>query len=491
MNKPEGYYDHARPEVLALVPETARRILDVGCGSGALGKALKARQECYVVGIDKELSIVAKAIPPYDEVSALDLDDDHQRGIVLSAMERTGAVFSGLVELFDCIVCADVLEHLRDPEAVLRQLRDCLTPDGTLVISVPNARHWSVVEGLVNGDFTYTDAGLLDRDHLRMFTRRELQKLLWRAGFEQVSLTATLMGEKPQGKNLVQTGRFCFVAHNPQEAAEFHHYQYLAAAKPREAPDYGTTSIIIPVCNQLPYTQECLRLLAATCPAAEVIVVDNGSTDGTAEWLEAWALAEAPETIAGRGWPKRRIIVNNANLGFAKACNQGLRMAHGDNLVLLNNDTLPQEGWLERLLACLYSAPEVGLAGPVSNCVSGPQQVPVNYQALGEVRGFAWDWGIAHNGERAPLDRLVGFCLAIKREVYEKVGDLDEQFGLGTFEDDDYCLRVRQTGYTNMVARDCFLHHFGSVTFKGEGLDMMAMQAANQKLFAAKHNLGG
>jgi len=81
----------------------------------------------------------------------------------------------------------------------------------------------------------------------------------------------------------------------------------------------------------------------------------------------------------------------------------------------------------------------------------------------------------------------VGFCLALKREVYEKIGGLDEQFGLGTFEDDDYCLRARQAGYVNMVARDSFVHHFGQITFKGEGLDMGAMQAANQKLFEAKH----
>jgi len=473
MSKPHGYYEHARPEVLALVPATARRVLDVGCGAGALGAALKARQECEVCGVDIDPDAVTQAMRTLNRAECRDIETDTAWG-----------------EGFDCIICADVMEHLRDPEAVLRQLRDCLTQDGTLVVSVPNARHWSVLEGLVNGDFSYTDAGLLDRDHLRMFTRRELQKLLWRAGFEQVSLTATLQGERPSERSLVQAGRFCFVAHDAQEAAEFHHYQYLAVGKKREARAHGTTSIIIPVCNQLPYTQQCLAGLAATTDPVqvEIIVVDNGSTDGTAAFLneaqkQHWARSQSQGVFM--------IITNSENLGFAKACNQGLTDAVGSNLILLNNDVILCEGWLDRLLDCLHSAPEVGLAGPVSNNVSGPQQVPVPYNTVAEVGGFGWDWGMAHAGERVRLDRLVGFCLAIKREVVEKVGVLDERFGLGTYEDDDYCLRVRQAGYTNMVARDCFIHHFASVTFKGEGLDMAAMQKTNQRLFEAKHSMGG
>ncbi|HOQ98221.1 MAG TPA: glycosyltransferase [Anaerolineae bacterium] len=465
MNKPEGYYNHARPEVMALVPDTARRILDVGCGTGALGAALKARQECYVAGIEQNSEAAETARDVLDYVRCADAETGQLPQEIIGGR-------------FDCIVFADILEHLESPGDLLAYAREhWLSDDGVIVVSVPNARHWSVLEGLVNGDFSYTDAGLLDRDHLRMFTRRELQKLLWRAGFAQVSLTAiTHSPNAPQG-HLVRAGRFCFRARDAQEAAEFHHYQYLAVAKRRDLADHGTTSIIIPVCNQLPYTRQCLGLLEMTCPEAEIVVVDNGSTDGTREWLDEWQ--------GGSDW--RTALHNADNLGFARACNQGLADACGDNLVLLNNDTLPAEGWLDRLLDCLHSAPEVGLAGPVSNNVSGPQKVPVPYNTLGEVAGFSWDWGMAHAGERARLERLVGFCLAIKRKVYEKIGPLDERFGLGTFEDDDYCLRARQAGYTNMVARDCFMHHFGSMTFKGEGLDMAAMQAANQKLFEAKH----
>lgn len=473
MNKPNGYYDQARPEVLALVPLTAKRILDVGCGAGALGAALKARQECYVVGIEHNGNAA--------EASRDVLD------YVLCAPAETAYLPQDIIGgRFNCIVFADILEHLAEPGDLLAYARQYwLEENGVVVLSVPNTRHWSILEGLVNGDFNYTDAGLLDRTHLRFFTRRELQKLLWRAGFEQVKLEATCYGKAPPVGHIVQEGRFCFVARDARESSEFYAYQFLATAKKREVRDHGTTSIIIPVCNQLPYTQQCLASLAETTDMhnVEVIVVDNGSTDGTAEWLEQWW----KDCTDG----KRQRLTFSVNRGFAAACNHGLKIASGANIILLNNDVILCTGWLERLLDCLHCAPEVGLAGPVSNNVSGEQQVPVPYNTLAEVEGFGWDWGMAHQGERVRLDRLVGFCLAIKREVVEKVGALDEQFGLGTFEDDDYCLRVRQAGYVNMVARDCFIHHFGSRTFIGEGLDMMAMQAVNQKLFEAKHQTGG
>ena len=82
-----------------------------------------------------------------------------------------------------------------------------------------------------------------------------------------------------------------------------------------------------------------------------------------------------------------------------------------------------------------------GLVGPCSNFVSGPQQVVTRYDSLADLDGFAWDWGGSHEGVRVDVNRLVGFCLLIRRAVVEAIGLLDEQFGVGCFEDDDYCLR--------------------------------------------------
>ena len=159
------YFGHARPEVLALVPETARAVLDIGCGAGRLGEALKARQQAEVVGV--ELNPAAAQ----------------------SARQRLDQVFVGDVEAlelpfspgrFDAIVCGDILEHLREPERLLRHARAWLAPDGALIASIPNVRHHSVVRSVLEGNWTYESAGLLDRTHLRFFTRREIEKLFFR-----------------------------------------------------------------------------------------------------------------------------------------------------------------------------------------------------------------------------------------------------------------------------------------------------------------------
>ena len=162
-----SYFGHGRPEILALVPGTARSVLDIGCGAGRLGKAIKARQQAEVVGIE--------------------LNEDAAE----AARTRIDQVFVGDVEAmdlpfppgrFDAIVCGDILEHLREPDRVLRRAKDWLEPDGTLVASIPNVRHHSVVRSVLEGNWTYESAGLLDRTHLRFFTRREIEKLFFPGG---------------------------------------------------------------------------------------------------------------------------------------------------------------------------------------------------------------------------------------------------------------------------------------------------------------------
>jgi len=462
-----GYYDHARPEVLELIPTSARRVLEVGCGSGALGAALKQRQECYVAGMEFDGDAAATAREVLDYVRCGDAETSQLPKEIIG-------------ERFDCLVCADVLEHLHDPEEFLRYaLKHWCTPDCTIVLSLPNARHWTIIARLLDGNFGYEDAGLLDRTHLRFFTRREAEMLLWRAGFDLPQVQAVVdpayaKWEARGRPRQVTAGGNSFTVATAADAEELFVYQWLLTAKHRE--QQPQVSIIIPVWNQLPYTQECLATLAQTTDPerTQIIVVDNGSDDGTCEWLEAW-----------RG--ENRVVCRfSENRGFAAACNAGLREATGEVQILLNNDTHLTPGWLERLCEPLLSDEQAGAAGPVSNYVSGPQQVATNCQRPDQVDGFAWEWMKANAGAAVEVGRLVGFCLALRQAAVAEIGLLDERFGIGTYEDDDYCRRLQQAGYKLLIAPGSFVWHYGNRTFAGNGLSMEAIQAENGKLFAEK-----
>lgn len=241
------------------------------------------------------------------------------------------------------------------------------------------------------------------------------------------------------------------------------------------------TSIIVLVLNQLDHTRQCVDSLFADNSAPfELIMVDNGSTDGTGAYLQELQ----------RKHPGVRVITNRSNRGFAAGNNQGLTLARGDAVVLLNNDTIVTRGWLARMRAVLQRHPEAGVVGPMSNRVSGPQLVsPVAYGTPAELPAFAEKWAADHAGEVFEVARAVGFCLLVRREVVDRIGGLDECFGSGNFEDDDYCIRARLAGYRVVVARDVFIHHTGSQTFQGAKIDYRAAMLRNWDLFRNKWRL--
>jgi len=196
---------------LALIPDSARRVLDIGCGAGRLGDALKARQQAEVWGVERSDQAAELARQKLDQV-------------VVGDVETLDVDFEPAT--FDAIVCGDVLEHLREPERLLRRARDWLAPEGCLVASIPNVRHHSVVCSLLQGNWTYESAGLLDRTHLRFFTRREIEKLFSRAGFAIEGMwSINAPGDNAAGRNgagAVRLGRLAIDGLSEQDAAEFH-----------------------------------------------------------------------------------------------------------------------------------------------------------------------------------------------------------------------------------------------------------------------------
>jgi 2-polyprenyl-3-methyl-5-hydroxy-6-metoxy-1,4-benzoquinol methylase len=163
-------YEGERPDVQALVPPTARRVLDLGCASGALGAALKRRGVEHVTGVDSDEAYTRIASERLDEVVTADIEE------FLRSPPVRG-------EQFDCLIAADVLEHLRDPWGALAAARPLLTPGAIVVVSVPNVLHLpGMVRLLVGGRWPLDDAGVFDRTHLRWFTRADAIELLESAG---------------------------------------------------------------------------------------------------------------------------------------------------------------------------------------------------------------------------------------------------------------------------------------------------------------------
>ena len=239
-------------------------------------------------------------------------------------------------------------------------------------------------------------------------------------------------------------------------------------------------SIVMPVFNGLDYTRQSIdSLIRYTSIPYELIVIDNGSIDGTWDYLRK--LKKGGNLIC------LKVIRNPRNLGFPKACNQGIAQAQGRYIIILNNDVIVTEGWLEGLIRCMEADQRVGLVGPMTNYVSGRQLVQkVPYRTEEEMHRFAKKYAEEHHGEREEVERLVAFCLLVKREVFEKIGMFDEQFGIGNFEDDDLCLRARLAGFKAVIARDVFVHHHGSRTFAEMGLDYKDLMSKNLRRFKEK-----
>jgi GT2 family glycosyltransferase/tetratricopeptide (TPR) repeat protein len=245
------------------------------------------------------------------------------------------------------------------------------------------------------------------------------------------------------------------------------------------------TSVIVLTYNQLNYTQQCIESLFCHTPSPfELIIVDNGSSDGTVDYL---ANLDRSQTACLR----IHIIANPDNRGFAAGCNQGLAEARGRYCLLLNNDIVVTPAWLTKLIQPMGHE-HIGFSGPMSNCVSGRQRVSDVAYDTASLKGldrFAREFGKRHTGQVIQQKRLVGFCLLIKRELIDRIGGLDERFKVGNFEDDDFCLRAVLAGYKGAIAKDCFVHHYGNQSFKGNRIDFNQQLLRNWDVFKAKWHI--
>lgn len=275
----DGYFEWTRPELRALVPETARRVLDVGCGAGALGGTLRAERGIEVVGVELFADAAARAAGRLDDVIVADLDT--------------------LAELpcphgsFDAMVFGDVLEHLRDPHRLLRALRPYLAPGGVIVCSIPNVKHWSVVAPLLVEDrWRYEDAGLLDRTHVHFFTLEEIGLMLAETGFEPVTL-GSVNHDMPEHLHSLADLAASLGGEREETLARLRTYQYLVVARalpgqeePAAAvaapatPATARVSLVVQLEGDPQQALACLSAIAALDPRQpdhHVVVVHDGA----------------------------------------------------------------------------------------------------------------------------------------------------------------------------------------------------------------------
>ena len=238
-------------------------------------------------------------------------------------------------------------------------------------------------------------------------------------------------------------------------------------------------SIIIVTYNGLlEHTVPCLEsiFLSTHGKDYEVIVVDNNSSDGTPAYLMELANRE----------PRLKYLLNLTNRGFAGGNNDGIRIATGRVIVLLNNDTRVSDGWLGAMRSALLKDHSIGLLGPVSNAVGNEQKIFTVGLTPEEILEEGLAWTEASANDSFVTTRLGFFCVALRREVIDQIGLLDEDYDIGFYEDDDYCLRVLKADYRLICREDVFVYHRGSASFDKSPGKTKALLKRNRTLLESK-----
>lgn len=279
------------------------------------------------------------------------------------------------------------------------------------------------------------------------------------------------------GKDTLRSARECAEFARDHDWQE--RYERFKEASQKAVPKI---SIVVLTFNSLEITRLCINsILEKTAyPDYELIIVDNCSSDGTREYL--MELSERESLV--------KVILNQENLGFAAGNNVGIKEAKGDYIVLLNNDTVVTRGWLTALSKHMENNEVIGMCGPVTNSIGNEAKIKVDYHSMSELERFSYHYTTKHlNEEYKDINVLALFCTMIRKSVVEECSHLDENYGIGMFEDDDYAEAVKAKGYSLVIAEDAFVHHFEGVSFKKiEDRTFMEIFEQNKQLYEKKWN---
>lgn len=235
-------------------------------------------------------------------------------------------------------------------------------------------------------------------------------------------------------------------------------------------------SIVVLAYNHLDYTKKCIEnLLKYTNDVEyELITINNGSKDGTEDYFNSLH--------------NTKKISFPENIGVDKAINYGFRAAEGKYTLNLSNDIVVTSRWLSNLIKCIESDSRIGMVAPVCNASSNNQQVSMQYNTLAEMHKLAEKYNISNPSLWEERIKLVTYTCLFRTDLQKKLGGFDEDFNPGAFDDDAMSFRIRRAGYKLILAKDTFVHHYGSVTFNEEYVKSN-IAARNNQLFYTKFGI--
>jgi len=235
-------------------------------------------------------------------------------------------------------------------------------------------------------------------------------------------------------------------------------------------------SIVVPVYNGISFVPQCIRSFFQSPVSVrfEVILVDNASTDGTLESLRE--LASEHDNLI--------LLENEINKGFAQAINQGAAAARGEFVAVCNSDIIVTPGWLDHLVSAMWENPSLAVVSPVTNYVGeGPQLDPIAEHVTPETANIYAQQVADRSGVQLVPDRLVFFCVLLRKQYFDFLGGISGVFKLGNYEDDDFCLRARMAGFTLGIVPGAFVFHYGSRTFKEQKIDHVQWMFKNERVY--------
>jgi|GEM_PF-111263 len=295
--------------------------------------------------------------------------------------------------------------------------------------------------------------------------------ILRHPGYQNIA--RRIAGELPNTENILRNTFFIGVY--PGLTQEMLSYMaeaidaFMAGVTAREAPKAGepmredltearrpAVSVVLLAYNHLDYTKKCVESLYRYTADVdfELITVNNGSSDGTEGFFNSL--------------PNAKKISFPQNVGVDKAVNAGFRIAEGKYTLNLSNDIVVTARWLSNLVKCAESDERIAMVVPVCGFSSNNQQVSLPYTTLEEMQRLAAAYNQSNPALWEERLRLITYTCLFRTDVQKAIGGFDEDFNPGAYDDDAISFRIRRMGYKLILARDTFVHHFGSVTFREE-----------------------